>query len=108
MKYVLFAILFTISAVAGAEAKDPPDVIAIPNAQATVMFPHKHHVETIGNCRRCHDRKGGRIKGLGMKWAHKVCKGCHLALLTGPVTCNGCHTGNKKGANPSPDKANMY
>lgn len=106
MKYVLCAVLFFISVSGAIGAAEPPDMISIPNKKGTVIFPHKSHADTIGNCRRCHDRKGGKIKGLGKKWAHKVCKGCHLALLTGPVTCDGCHTGNK-GAKPS-DTGNIY
>jgi predicted CXXCH cytochrome family protein len=106
MKYVLFTVFFVISVFVGVEAKEPPNIISIPNREAAVVFPHKQHADAIGNCRRCHDRKGGKIKGLGKKWAHKVCKGCHLALLTGPVTCNGCHTGGK-GAKPA-DSGNIY
>lgn len=102
-----FLVLLLIVSVSGlVDAKEPPDMVSIPNQRGTVIFPHKSHADTIGNCRRCHDRKGGKIQGLGKKWAHKVCKGCHLALLAGPVTCDRCHV-SKKGA-PSDGSGSIY
>lgn len=79
-----------------AAAAGPPDELVFPARQGAVTFNHKEHVKGNIGCKTCHDRKGGKIKGLGKEWAHKVCKGCHEAIMVGPVVCDGCHTGAKR------------
>lgn len=77
-------------------AIEPPDNMTFPARPGAVSFSHKKHVQATSNCKTCHDRKGGKIKGLGKEWAHKVCRGCHEAIMMGPVICGECHAGAKK------------
>jgi predicted CXXCH cytochrome family protein len=70
-----------------------PKTLVFPNSKGQVVFNHEKHVKEHKNCKTCHDRKGGKIKGLGKKWAHKVCWGCHEAVMLGPRSnaCEQCH-----------------
>ncbi|WP_041969970.1 cytochrome c3 family protein [Geobacter sp. OR-1] len=88
---VLPVMLFGFIASAAAADNDMPDKLTFPAKTGNVVFSHKMHVDGGIKCKTCHDRKGGKIKGLGREWAHKVCRGCHEAILLGPDKCNGCH-----------------
>ena len=58
-----------------------------------VVFPHKQHQKSLGECTECHGAKEpGPIALFGEKWAHDNCTGCHSANKSGPVECSGCHT----------------
>lgn len=87
---LILVILFVALPVFAAEA-DPPEIMTFPAKRGPVVFNHGKHARANSSCKTCHDRKGGKIKGLGKEWAHKVCKGCHEGLLVGPVKCDGCH-----------------
>jgi predicted CXXCH cytochrome family protein len=88
---LIFMAVLLVAATSEAANIQAPDIIAMPNKNGEVTFNHKKHVAGYGNCKTCHDRKEGKIKGLGKDWAHKVCKGCHEAIMVGPTVCNGCH-----------------
>lgn len=90
LMYLLLLMMLASSTCAYA-AEAIPDVITFPANKGDVVFSHTKHVKGQGNCKTCHDRKGGKIKGLGREWAHKVCRGCHEAIMVGPVKCQGCH-----------------
>jgi predicted CXXCH cytochrome family protein len=92
MKLVYPLLLSMLAAITCATAAEPmPDVITFRAKKGEVTFSHTSHVKGQGTCKTCHDRKGGKIKGLGREWAHKVCRGCHEAIMVGPVQCEGCH-----------------
>jgi len=88
MFYII--IFIVISSSFTVDAGETPGMLTFPANQGNVLFNHKKH-EQGTDCKTCHDRKGGKIKGLGKVWAHKVCKGCHEAMMLGPVKCEGCH-----------------
>ncbi|MBI5656849.1 MAG: cytochrome c3 family protein [Geobacter sp.] len=91
---VLVMALFPLTTVAGKTQR--PDMITFPSKNGDVYFNHQKHAKASGTCRPCHDRKGGKVKGLGKAWAHKVCRGCHESAKTGPTECQGCHHQQKK------------
>ena len=92
MKLMYPLLLTMLATVTCAIAADQmPDVITFPAKKGEVTFNHTNHVKGQSNCKTCHDRKRGKIKGLGREWAHKVCRGCHEAIMVGPVKCDGCH-----------------
>ncbi|MBT0663193.1 cytochrome c family protein [Geobacter pelophilus] len=84
---VLIVLGFAVGAIAAAA----PDIMTFPATVGDVIFNHKKHVDGGINCKTCHAYKGGKIKGLGKEWAHKVCRGCHEAIMMGPTKCTGCH-----------------
>jgi predicted CXXCH cytochrome family protein len=69
------------------------DFVELPASQGKVTFPHKKHQEMLKDCMKCHENGPGKIADLGKAWAHKVCKGCHMDMNKGPVTCSECHKG---------------
>jgi len=93
---LLVMVLSPLAAVAGKTQR--PDMITFPSKNGDVYFNHQKHATASGNCRPCHDRKGGKIKELGKAWAHKVCRGCHESAKAGPTDCRGCHHLQKKKA----------
>lgn len=58
-----------------------------------VTFSHKAHQPSNPDCASCHGTKGpGKIDGFGKDFAHgKSCKGCHVKMKSGPITCKDCH-----------------
>lgn len=82
--------------------------ITIPAApMPSVLFPHREHQDTLGNCKLCHDlfpKKPGIITA--MKAEKKLskkevmndkCLACHKERIkagkaAGPVQCKGCHS----------------
>lgn len=95
-RYLLCLSLVLLSASFATAAEDAPEIMTFPASKGEVVFNHKKHVAGYSNCKTCHDRKGGKIKGLGKEWAHKVCRGCHEAIMVGPVKCEGCHSTSVK------------
>jgi hypothetical protein len=58
-----------------------------------VSFKHKAHVESLKDCKKCHEKaEGGKIEGFGKDVAHKKCKECHSEMKKGPTSCKGCHS----------------
>jgi len=57
------------------------------------VFEHTLHTVIYKyECITCHETQvGGKIQGIGEKWAHKVCMGCHNDLQWPPTICEGCH-----------------
>ncbi|QEM67398.1 cytochrome c3 family protein [Geobacter sp. FeAm09] len=86
MKKAVIA-LFALVAFAGT-AFAAPEVIEMKKG---VKFGHKAHVAAVGNCKKCHETKPGKIEGFGKDWAHKNCKGCHAEGKKGPTSCKECH-----------------
>jgi predicted CXXCH cytochrome family protein len=85
-KFITF-ILFTAfagTALAG-------DVLVLPASKGKIPFPHKKHQEMLIDCIKCHEKGPGKIAELDKDWAHKVCKGCHVEMKKGPVSCKDCH-----------------
>ena len=57
-----------------------------------VTFNHKAHQTMLKDCTKCHaSAAGGKIEGFGKDWAHKTCKGCHIEMGKGPISCMDCH-----------------
>lgn len=94
--FFLLLIMAMPISIYGASDAPLPKMLEFPASQGVVVFNHKKHADTNSNCKTCHDRRGGKIKGLGKTWAHKVCKGCHEAIMIGPVKCDGCHRSEEK------------
>ncbi|ABL01102.1 cytochrome c7 [Pelobacter propionicus] len=68
------------------------DVIEFPSSIGKVTFTHKAHQELLKDCQKCHaSPAGGTIAGFDKDWAHKTCKGCHVEMKKGPVSCKECH-----------------
>lgn len=93
---LLVTVLIPLPAVAGKVQR--PDMITFPSKSGDVYFNHQRHAKASGTCKPCHVRTGGKIKGLGKAWAHKVCRGCHESAKAGPIECQGCHHQQKKKA----------
>jgi len=92
MRYLLLLTsVLLVTSTSEAANRDVPEVVTMPNKNGEVTFNHKKHVNGHIECKTCHDRKEGKIRGMGKDWAHKVCKGCHEAMMVGPTLCNGCH-----------------
>ena len=43
------------------------------------------------SCSECHEIKSSDNKPALMKAFHLNCKGCHMDLKEGPITCGDCH-----------------
>jgi len=43
------------------------------------------------SCSECHEIKSSDNKPALMKAFHLNCKGCHMDLKKGPITCGDCH-----------------
>lgn len=68
------------------------DEIVLKAKNGDVKFPHKMHQQTVGNCKKCHEKGVGKIEGFGKELAHsKGCKGCHEEMKKGPTKCGECH-----------------
>lgn len=67
------------------------DEMVFPARNGRVPFNHRMHTATIRDCGRCHDSGPGRIDGFGKDMAHKMCKGCHQSMKSGPTKCGECH-----------------
>jgi hypothetical protein len=58
-----------------------------------VSFKHKAHVESLKDCKKCHENAGGgKIEGFNKDFAHKKCRECHSEMKKGPTSCKGCHS----------------
>lgn len=56
-----------------------------------VSFHHKIHQMLLKDCKKCHQKAPGKIKGFGKNLAHKTCTGCHKEMKKGPIGCRECH-----------------
>jgi hypothetical protein len=90
MKKTVIAMLALFAFVGTAFAAD---VITLPAPKmGNVSFPHKKHQEMLKDCKKCHEKKPGKIEGgVNKDWAHKTCKGCHTDKGKGPTGCKDCH-----------------
>jgi hypothetical protein len=87
MKKILIALLATTVFAGSAFAADEITM------KKGVVFKHKLHVDTLKDCKKCHEKaEGGKIPGFGKELAHKkACKDCHAEMKKGPTSCKACH-----------------
>ena len=88
--FVALLIVFSLSTVVF--ANEGKEVIILNASMGNITFHHWQHQDRLKDCTLCHASKvGGNIPGFGKDFAHKTCKGCHLATGKGPTTCKVCH-----------------
>jgi cytochrome c553 len=88
MKKLIVAVALTMLSAGAAMAAD---TITFAAKNGDVSFNHKKHQESLKDCKACHEKGLGKIEGFGKDWAHKSCKGCHVAKSAGPTKCAECH-----------------
>lgn len=102
---LILGILLTTAALSG-ENQGAGQITLQGGSRGTVLFPHRQHQETLGDCALCHTlfpKEAGSIEKLkdqggltGKQVMNTLCIKCHRAEQkagnkSGPTMCSQCH-----------------
>ena len=102
---VVFVLFNAVVIVAGIEKKGSEQITLDGGQRGVVVFPHRQHQTTLGDCNICHNifpQRPGVIKDLkdqgklAKKRVMNHCIGCHRNRVkqgqkAGPTSCLKCH-----------------